>query len=283
VNFWGPGGSGKGVFVDLLMHLWGEYATPISLTGILEDSDSDRRLNSNAKLFGKRLAVCNEVPKGKRLDSAAIKLLTGEGLMQGRKLYEGATETEQTHKIIIASNDALNLELDGAMRGRVIIVPFTQQFRQPGKETVDLRKILKQPENLPGILQWCVDGYRLWRQEGLRSKLPQAIAETTQKYFAQMDPMERFLEDFVQIAPLESRLIPTLEWFCLSEDLFRAWKSFCYQQGLDKQVSSLPLFLGSLKDKTGLETSQPQGKGFTRKRGVMWLRLKNEAREKGEA
>src|SRR5262249_17907429 len=46
-------------------------------------------------------------------------------------------------------------------------------------------------KELPGILNWLLDGYRLWRERGLT--VPDALLAATDRYRAESDPVGEFL------------------------------------------------------------------------------------------
>jgi len=102
------------------------------VSALLEDTYEDRKLNHLAELCGRRLAVCNEGAKSKKLDSRQLKALTGGGSVTGRRLMHQPITFPITSKILIVANDRPNLELDDAMKQRVHIVPFNRSISSSG-------------------------------------------------------------------------------------------------------------------------------------------------------
>jgi putative DNA primase/helicase len=69
------------------------------------------------------------------------------------------------------------------------LIPFTQNFE--GREEKGLKEKLK--SELPGILNWALEGLKLWQAEGLRP-LPKAVTEATEKYKKDSDSIGQWLE-----------------------------------------------------------------------------------------
>src|SRR5699024_7638020 len=55
---------------------------------------------------------------------------------------------------------------------------------------------------LPGILKWAVDGFQLWKQEGLSASEPDIIKKQRQDYRTEMDVVQRFIEEQCIVNPL---------------------------------------------------------------------------------
>jgi putative DNA primase/helicase len=93
--------------------------------------------------------------------------------------------------LMIAGNHKPRLRnTDEAMRRRLHMVPFTIKVPD-NKRDPDLPDTLK--EELPGILQWAIEGCIEWRQIGLNP--PSAVVQTTDEYFSAQDPLSGWLED----------------------------------------------------------------------------------------
>jgi putative DNA primase/helicase len=106
-----------------------------------------------------------ETEEGARLNEKLIKDITGGDTLRGRRLYQDAFSFKPSatlwiygnHKPEIRGND------DGIWR-RVRLIPFTRQFTGDQKDPDLLVKLIAE---LPGILNWVVEGYNLWKEEGL--------------------------------------------------------------------------------------------------------------------
>ncbi len=202
------------------------------MSALLEDTYEDRKLNHLAELCGRRLAVCNEGAKSKKLDSRQLKALTGGGSVTGRRLMHQPITFPITSKILIVANDRPNLELDDAMKQRVHIVPFNQQFRGTEKDNKGLKEELKKPANLAGILQWAVAGCLEWQKSGL--KPPSTVVDCTEQYFQETDFMERFLQDCT---------VHELGSFTPTKVLFSAFERWCREEREENRYRHLNEFV----------------------------------------
>ncbi len=87
------------------------------------------------------------------------------------------------HKPVITQSDF------GIWR-RIVLIPFTQKFE--GREDKKLEEKLI-PAELPGILNWALEGLRKWQNEGLTRK-PKAVTEATAKYREDSDTIGQWIE-----------------------------------------------------------------------------------------
>ena len=71
---------------------------------------------------------------------------------------------------------------DGIWR-RIHLIPFTQRFE--GRENKQLKDQLR--EELPGILNWIVDGAGLWLRDGLNP--PDTVKTATAAYRQESNPI----------------------------------------------------------------------------------------------
>src|SRR5690606_17518830 len=89
------------------------------------------------------------------------------------------------HKPVIKGTD------EGIWR-RLRLIPFT--VRIPEAEQVDRSLLLaKFRRELPGILNWAIEGYRLYRSEGLDA--PEAVSKATSDYRDESDVIGGFLQE----------------------------------------------------------------------------------------
>ena len=73
---WGPGGNGKGVFLNTIINILGDY---VKLAGseVFMASRMERHPTELAGLQGARLVVGSEVEENSRWNESRIKSLTG--------------------------------------------------------------------------------------------------------------------------------------------------------------------------------------------------------------
>lgn len=198
--FYGSGGNGKGTLTLLLMSLFYDYATSLPVTAICEAgrmSDAGAATTELNQLEKKRLAIVEELPQGRKLDTAKFKLLTGGDKIPIRRLHEEFTMIDPTHKIVISGNyrPELTDARDPGLIRRIHGVDFLQHFNDLNRDP-HLKKKLLTPDALSGLLTILVDAAKEWYQHGLI--FSNAMETSTRNYFAQNDFLSEFISEFCQ-------------------------------------------------------------------------------------
>ena len=78
---------------------------------------------------------------------------------------------------------------------RIRIIPFNRHFEENERD-IDLKSFFAKPENLSGILNWCLEGFRLYQKEGL--KMPESVASATQEYRDRSDRISMFTKQCLE-------------------------------------------------------------------------------------
>ncbi len=192
---YGPSNTGKSVFLNVLSLLFGhEYGTTANdglLYGSRASSGPSESLNN---LRNRRLVVASETGK-ERLDEVIIKRLTGKDTINSRGLYQNEGTWSPEFVMWIASNTTPFLHGDDdAIWGRFLPVEFNQVVT-PGSDQYDPYLLDKLENELEGILNWALEGLRMYNKEGL--VIP-AEASTFQKSFREeADPVAQFIAEIV--------------------------------------------------------------------------------------
>lgn len=189
--FYGTGRNGKGVFLNTLMSLWGDYARKAAVTTFLS-SMGERHPTDIAGLQGARLVFGSELPVGKVWDESVIKDLTGGDRMTARFMRQDFFDFDPQLTLIIAGNNQPSIKgVDEAMRARMVLVPFTVTI-PPEQRDPDLQRKLIEEEG-PQILQWAIEGAVMWKRDGLG--IPASVAEASREYMDDEDVCGQFLKD----------------------------------------------------------------------------------------
>lgn len=177
---YGLGGNGKGVFMNTLREVMGEYARQAPMQIFLA-SKNDRHPTDLASLAGARLVLASESPEGRSWDEERIKSLTGRDTISARFMNRDFFEFTPRFKLLVASNHKPRIKtVDDAWRRRLHLIPFTCKPEQPDPELKDRLR-----SEYPSILQWMIDGAEWWAREGLSQ--PAMITEATAEYFKEED------------------------------------------------------------------------------------------------
>jgi len=187
---YGHGRNGKSVFTNTLQKLLGQYAgsSGNSLISLNKNSTSS---NDLADLCGTRLALVSELPEQMHLDEARLKLLASSDKITARFLYKDFFSFTPTQKVVICTNH--KPVINGADLGiwrRVKLVPFSVTIPEAD---VDYDLQSKLDKELPGILNWAIDGCVNWQKNGI--KAPKVVIEATNDYKEESDTLGQFIEE----------------------------------------------------------------------------------------
>jgi putative DNA primase/helicase len=187
---YGMGMNGKSTFLDTLMVVFGDYSGKAGPKLIYRDRNGvpDDEL---AELFGKRFIVASETQEGAKLNEGPIKDLTGGDPVRARHKYGHGFVFKPVAKFWLMGNHkpAISGTDDGIWR-RVQLIPFEKQF-PPGTRDETLRDKLR--GELPGIINWLIDGCLLWQQEGLNP--PEVVRAAVNEYRVEEDTFGAFLRE----------------------------------------------------------------------------------------
>jgi P4 family phage/plasmid primase-like protien len=209
----GSGGNGKGVLLNTVAGVLGNYATTASME-VFTASDWDRHPTELARLRGARLVTASETEEGRQWAEARIKQLTGGDVIAARFMRRDFFEFRPAFKLFIIGNHRPSLRnVDDAMRRRLNIVAFNNKPAVP-----DLGLEEKLRDEWPAILRWMIDGCLVWQGEGLNP--PEAIQDTTRDYFAAQDSFGSWLDEACIVQPGNDRLGAT------TRELFESWSAY---------------------------------------------------------
>lgn len=250
LNFvWGPGGNGKGVFLNTVISILDQYAATAPMD-TFASTKGDKHPTDLAGLMGARLVTASETQAGRSWDEQRIKALTGGDKIRARFMRQDFVEFQPRFKLLLIGNHEPQIEnVDDAMRRRIHMVPFTFT---PETRDLDLEEKLR-PEHAQ-ILQWMIDGCLLWQQEGLTP--PEVVQLRTQEYFEEEDRPGKWLEQNTRPGG-----------YMTSADAYKSWALWCSQQGehvgtqrdFTKQLRPYAAKLGYSYGKVGPSDHRLQG------------------------
>jgi putative DNA primase/helicase len=218
--FYGSGGNGKGTFLDTLRKAMGEYAGSVP-EDVMVSRPGSAHPTGLMVFRGLRLAVASETDEGDTLAIATLKRLTGGDVIRARFCGKDFVEFEPTHKLVLMTNARPRLRgsVNASLRRRIFFVPWLLSLG-PEQLNPRLKVDLAAPASLAAVLSWAVDGYRLWRKDGLAP--PASVLAATADYLADEDTLGTFIEDRCELGA---------ELTVSSEALYKAYRSFCKEVG----------------------------------------------------
>jgi putative DNA primase/helicase len=213
----GDGANGKSVFLNMLLLLLGGYAlnTPFS---VLEAKKRSSNSNDLARLVGARLITSSESSESGRLNEERVKGMTGGDSITARFLYKEHVTFIPGFKIWGAVNTLPEIHgTDNGIWRRIRVIPFNASFL--GREDQHLGQKLHR--ELPGIMNWAIEGAHEWKRHGLIE--PKIVVDATKTYRADSDIVGSFLDTTVEKNPSDK---------IQASALFQEFMSYCTNAGL---------------------------------------------------
>ena len=186
----GTGANGKTTLMETVLALLGDYGKQAA-PGLLTVKRGETHPTEIADLAGARFVASVEVDEGRRLAEALTKWLTGGDRVKARHMRQDFFEFSPTHKLWLSANHRPTIiGSDHAVWRRIRLIPFNVVIPESEQDR-DLPAKLK--AELPGILNWALEGCLLWQQDGLNP--PQEVQVATDDYRTEQDIIAPFLED----------------------------------------------------------------------------------------
>ena len=193
---YGVGANGKSTLLSVLRAVLGDYAVQASPETFMVQRGAGTR-GDLVRLRGARVVATSELEDGQRLAESIVKQWTGGEAIVARQLYSEFIEFAVTGKLFIATNHKPKIRgIDYAIWRRIHLWPF--ELRLP-KEKQDPKILESLKRELPGILRWMLEGYREWRQTGLRP--PSRVMDATAEYRSESDALGTWINDCCLLEP----------------------------------------------------------------------------------
>ena len=247
----GDGSNGKSTFIDVIEELLGDFAINTPIESLLTKKYDSGANNDIARMAGERFVSAMEADDGKKLAESLIKQVTGGDTVSARFLYQEMFQFKPQFKLFMGTNHKPVITgTDHAIWRRIKLIPFETTITKPDKVLKD--KLLKE---LPGILNWAIEGCLEWQIE-MDLGEPSAVQVSTNLYRLESDVLGMFLETIFDIG-VETDFIDNKKIYYLYE----AWCE------IDKET---PL-------KSPSFTKEMKKRGYTNKKkpkGMVWEGIK---------
>lgn len=235
--------NGKSTFCETLIYLLGDYALtmkPESLA-IKQNTDSRQASGDIARLAGCRFCNASEPPKRMLIDTALLKSLLGRDNITARHLHQREFSFIPKFKLVINTNYLPAITDDTVFTsGRINVISFDRHF-EPEEQDKHLKDKLRQDSELSGILNWCIDGLRMYRKEGLYP--PAAVQQATETYRTDSDKIGNFIKECLTETGKNSSI----------KSVYEVYSTWCSDNGYGTE--SKGNFISELKGKGLYATS----------------------------
>jgi putative DNA primase/helicase len=254
----GPKRSGKGTVARVHTALLGKYSV------------AGPTMSSLSQPFGleplipKPLAIISDARIGQKTDKSTIveRLLSVSGedtLTVGRK-FKGAWSGRLPTRFMILTNEMPSLsDGSGALVSRFLVLLFPNSFY--GNEDVALTDRLL--TELPGILNWAMDGYQRLRVRG-HFVQPQNAVDVIDEMEMLGAPVKAFVHEYCSIGHGQTVKV---------DDLYLAWENWCNAQGIRDAGTKLWFGRNLRSAVPGLKVTRPRAEAKERERIYLGIKL----------
>ena len=182
--------------------------------------DASRPSSDIARLAGRRFVVTSEPPKNMLFNVARLKQLTGRDMITARFLHENEIQFYPQFTLVMTANNAPRVnDMTLFESDRIHVIPFNNHLDADQRD-LGLKDRLTESASLSGILNWCLEGLRRFREEGMKPSGLSMLA--TMNYQAESDKIHSFMTDCLTSADDE----------CVTGAMvYKAYKSWCQDSG----------------------------------------------------
>lgn len=239
--------NGKGTLMETLSYMMGNErgyamaAVPETFAG-KQNKDSRQASGDIARLKGVRFLNSSEPSKRMVFDAALLKTLTGRDTITARHLHEREFQFVPSFKLFINTNYLPHVNDDTLFASdRVNVITFDKHFGDDERDP-ELKEKLKTQDNISGLFNWCLEGLKLYKAEGL--KRPEEVASATAEYQNSSDRLALFIGECLIAEPMTN---------CKVSDLFGIYREWCQANGY--YAENKTNFMAGLRSKNMLHDS----------------------------
>lgn len=258
--------NGKSTLIETMLYMLGNtagYGMSMRPETLAQKQNKDSRQASGdiARLDGCRFLNASEPPKRMIFDVGLLKNLLGRDSITARHLHEREFEFIPRFKLFINTN-FLPLITDDTLftSGRINVITFNRHF-EPHEQDKNLKNKLIKAENLSGILNWCIEGLKLYYKDG--AKPPQAVTTATDEYRTNSDKIGNFISECMERTGKNAKAL----------DVYTRYKEWCLDNGFG--VENKGNFFDELRGK-GILAQSGTVKGVTVRNVVIGYELTEE-------
>lgn len=254
----GEGSNGKSTFVSALKKLVGDGGSEVAIS----------ELDDSQKLYmmeGKLVNIVEENADNAFRHYEKLKNFITGGNMSIKRVYEVPYSVPNTAKFILLCNRMpTSRDRSHGFYRRFLIVPFDAEFSVE-HGNLDRGLSEKLGSELPGILNWAMEGYRrLLNQNDFSSS--EFVKEEMARYMREQDPYVAFFEELVEVTENENV-------FTLTKTLYDQFTDWGRENGYsDRDLGTKPMFLKAIrngvKKKLKREPKEIRTPGDTRPRAL---------------
>ena len=217
----GGGSNGKSTFVNVIKKMMGEYGLQTKSDTFIKKKDTGAN-NDIARLASARFVSAVESEEGEKLQESLVKTITGGEPILARFLRQEFFEFTPEFKVFFTTNHKPIIGgIDDGIWRRVKIIPFTLNLAAHQRDKKLEEKLSLE---MPGILNWAVEGCLKWQQSGIKE--PKVVRDATGSYKEDMDILAPFLNECCYTDEPKNESIK-IE----AKELYNFYSNWCFKSG----------------------------------------------------
>ena len=222
--------NGKGTTMETFLQIVGDYgktSNPEMLSTKFGNTNASGPSEEIARLAGIRFVNISEPEKKITFNAALVKRMTGNDTLNARFLHENSFDFKPNFKIFINTNYKPSVsDMTLFYSCRLKLIPFKRHFEEHEQDK-GLKAFFAEENNLSAIFNWCYEGYKLFRKQGLDD--PTAVTQATKEYEAESDRIGQFVDAWLEEGEAyEER----------TSAVYRLYGQWCDKYGYRKENSS---------------------------------------------
>jgi putative DNA primase/helicase len=255
VFFHGGGSNGKSTFLETIKFLFGGYAQGAPDKLIMTNPRGNDHANEVARLPGVRFLLGCEVGETAKLNEELVKAIVSGDTVTGEPKFCTSFDFKSSAKLNLFGNHRPIVSgTDHGFWRKILLVPWPVKIQDSEKDkTLPDRLKLE----LPGILNWCLEGLADWRDRGLSQ--PRCIDAATAEYRSDSDLLGDFLTDHIDTAADGCRLT--------KPEVYKRYREWAEEGGI-RMLWSSKTFNAKMKDR-GIEEGRSNGAKIWK--GLGWI------------
>ena len=191
--------NGKGTTMETFLKIMGDYgktSNPEMLSTKFGNANASGPSEEIARLAGVRFVNISEPEKKITFNAALVKRMTGNDTLNARFLHENSFDFKPNFKIFINTNYKPSVsDMTLFYSNRLKLIPFKRHFEEHEQDK-GLKAFFAEEESQSAIFNWCYQGYKLFKKQGLDD--PAAVTEATREYQDESDRIGQFVDAWLE-------------------------------------------------------------------------------------
>lgn len=225
---YGDTGCGKTTYLNIMNAALGDHARTAAQATFAQRNEGSRAANDLQDIRNARMVMISETKEGQMFNESLIKQYSGGDEMNSHGLYQENGTWKNRGVLFMATNHPPRLSADdNANWRRVKLIEFpnslyTNPDRVPDERLAE--EIIA--SELPGVMNWILEGMRDFRESGLNE--PKLVTEAVRAHRVDVDPVSQFLNEGVQ----DGYIVIGEEAEISSTQVYQIFNRWCLDNGI---------------------------------------------------